>query len=140
MRATAGTSDWLLCFAGPAELLEQEARVSAPRRANIANERLERDRSRIQQDVVEAVRDGRLDEPVVVVIEGTARSDMEESMADGVTVIHAPGRGDETLFFVAAEADSQVVLVSADRDLLRRGKDLGAEVQRPGWLIDLLDG
>jgi hypothetical protein len=32
-----------------------------------------------------------------------------------------------------------VTLVSADRALCRRAENLGADVARPGWLIDLLD-
>ncbi len=88
---------------------------------------------------------GRLAEPVVVVLEGRARSGVEAGAAGGVTVVHASGSGDDTL--IAATADAvgtdrgitQVTLVSADRALRRRAQNLGAEVAGPGWLIDLLD-
>jgi hypothetical protein len=82
---------------------------------------------------------GRLDEPVVVVLEGLARRGVEAGVADGVTVVHASGSGDDTLIAVAADAAGQVTLVSADRALCQRAQDLGADVARPGWLIDLLD-
>jgi hypothetical protein len=70
----------------------------------------------------EAVMAGRLTEPVVVVLEGEARKGGEEGTADGVVVVHAPKSGDETLLAVAAESDRQVVLVTADRELIRRAK------------------
>jgi rRNA-processing protein FCF1 len=60
-------------------------------------------------------------------------------MADGVAVVHASGSGDDTILAVAADAETQVTLVSADRALCQRARNLGADVERPGWLIDLLD-
>ena len=82
----------------------------------------------------------RLAEPVVVVLEGAARGGVEEGMADGVSVLHAPGSGDDTLIAVASDADGPVTLVSADRALGQRAEALGARVAGPGWFIDLLDG
>ena len=58
--------------------------------------------------------------------------------ADGVTVLHASGSGDDTLLAVTANAAGQVTLVSADRALCQRAEALGADVAGPGWLIDLL--
>ena len=81
---------------------------------------------------------GRLIGPVVVVLEGGARGGVEAEVADGVTVLHAPGSGDDTLLAVAGDAEERVTLVSADRELCRQAEDLGAEVARPRWLIDLL--
>jgi rRNA-processing protein FCF1 len=78
-------------------------------------------------------------EPVVVVLEGAARRGVEEGIADGVRVLHAPGSGDDMLIAVAADAAGQVTLVSADRTLRQRAEALGARVASPGWLIDLLD-
>ncbi len=46
------------------------------------------------------VRDGRLDRPVSVVLEGRARDGVEAGEADGVTVVHAPGSGDDALIDV----------------------------------------
>jgi hypothetical protein len=82
---------------------------------------------------------GRLAQPVVVVLEGKARSGVEPGVADGVTVVHASGSGDDTLVAITADATGQVTLVSADRELGQRAEALGADVARPGWLIDLLD-
>ena len=79
-------------------------------------------------------------EPVVVVLEGAARGGVEEGIADGVRVLHAPGSGDDMLIAVAADAASQVTLVTADRTLRQRAEALGADVASPGWLIALLDG
>ena len=87
-----------------------------------------------------AVRTGRLDEPVVVVLEGKARDGVEAGVADGVTVIHAPRSGDDRLVELVAGADDHVTLVSADRALCERVEDLGADVVRPGWLLERLDG
>ncbi len=86
-----------------------------------------------------AVVAGRLAAPVVVVLEGAARGGVEVGAADGVTVLHASGSGDDTLVAVTAAAEDPVTLVSADRDLCRRAGDLGADVAKPGWLIGLLD-
>jgi hypothetical protein len=102
-----------------------------------------RDRPAAARAFVERVRaaagSGRLPEPVVVVLEGSARGGVEAGVADGVTVVHASGSGDDTLLSVTAESAAQVTLVSADRALCQQAEDLGAAVARPGWLIDLLD-
>lgn len=74
-----------------------------------------------------------------MVLEGAARDGVEAGIADGVTVVHAPGSGDDTLIAVTADANSQVTLVSADRALRQRAEALGADVAGPGWLIELLD-
>lgn len=81
---------------------------------------------------------GLLAEPVVVVLEGEARRGVEAGQADGVTVIHASGSGDDTLIQVASDAKERVTLVSADRVLCERAEHLGANILRPGWLIDRL--
>lgn len=102
-----------------------------------------RDRPGAARTFVERVRAlagaGGLEQPVVIVLEGKARGGVEPGVADGVTVVHASGSGDDTLIAVAADATGQVTLVSADRALSRRAEALGADVVRPGWLIDLLD-
>jgi hypothetical protein len=81
-----------------------------------------------------------LPEPVVIVLEGAARSGVPEGVAGGVTVVHASGAGDDAIVGVAAAAELPVVLVSADRGLRQRVRDLGGEVVGPGWLLDRLDG
>jgi hypothetical protein len=87
-----------------------------------------------------AVDAGRIAQPVVVVLEGKARDGVESGVGHGVTVLHAPGAGDDLLIDVAADASDQVVtLVTADRELRRRAEALGAEVIGPGWLLELLE-
>jgi hypothetical protein len=86
-----------------------------------------------------AAANGGLAEPVVVVLEGKARSGVEPGATDGVTVVHASGSGDDTLLALAADATSQVTLVSADRALCQQAEGLGASIERPGWLLDQLD-
>jgi len=83
---------------------------------------------------------GRLPTPVVVVLEGAARGGVATGVADGVTVLHASGSGDDALLVATSDSPGQVTLVSADRALCQKAQDLGAEVARPIWLIALLDG
>jgi hypothetical protein len=61
---------------------------------------------RLAERVRAAMAASRLPEPVVMVVEGTARRGGEEGAADGVTVVHAPGDGDARLASVAATADA----------------------------------
>lgn len=80
---------------------------------------------------------GRLDEPVTIVLEGRARAGAAEGEAGGVTVVHAPGEGDDTIAAVA-EANRGVVVVTADRGLAARVRAAGAEVVGPTWLFGRL--
>jgi hypothetical protein len=102
-----------------------------------------RDRAGAAQTFVEQVRAateaGRLIQPVVVVLEGAARAGAGAGEAAGVSVVHAAGSGDDTLLAVVGDTDTPVTLVSADRALCRQAQELGAKVERPGWLIRLLD-
>lgn len=82
---------------------------------------------------------GRIAQPIVVVLEGKARSGSEPTSADGVTVLNAPGSGDDILVDVISDASDQVTLVTADRALRARAEALGAEVVGPNWLIDRLE-
>jgi hypothetical protein len=101
-----------------------------------------RDRPQAAREFVERVRAavgaGQLAEPVVVILEGAARRGVEAGAADGVTVLHAPGSGDDTILAVTGDAESRVTLVSADRALCRQAEDLGADIARPNWLINRL--
>ena len=81
---------------------------------------------------------GKLPCPVVLVLEGQAKKGVDEGLADGVEVVHAPGQGDDTIASLAAESDQQVVLVSADRQLAERARRSGADVVSPTWLLDRL--
>ncbi len=84
---------------------------------------------------------GRLPAPVVVVVEGLARLGVAETEAAGVTVLHAPGNGDDMMAQLASSAaPTPVVLVSADRALGRRVAATGATVVGPQWLYRRLIG
>ena len=104
-----------------------------------------RDRAGAAESFVTNIRaaaaSGQIDQPVVVVLEGQSRQGASTGVADGVTVMHADGSGDDALVdVVAGAADEVVTLVTADRELRRRAEDLGAEVVGPGWLLDRLEG
>ena len=71
--------------------------------------------------------------PVVVVLEGQARSGAPETADGRVQVVHARGEGDDALTELAGPG---VVLVTADRELRERARERGADVQGPGWLLD----
>jgi hypothetical protein len=100
-----------------------------------------RDRPGAAQRFTDAVRahtaDGAVDPPVTIVLEGRFRQGAEASVVDGVTVVHAPGEGDDTIVELAAAHD-QVVVVTADRALAERVRATGARVVGPGWLLDRL--
>jgi hypothetical protein len=90
------------------------------------------------EQVRQAARQGRLTLPVVVVLEGAARAGIGEADVDGVRVVHAAHHGDDTLVAHTAAATTGVIFVSADRRLLERVRELGAETVGPGWLNDRL--
>ena len=75
-----------------------------------------------------------------MVLEGQARRGVPDGDANGVTVLHAAGSGDDTIINVASNAsDQEVTLVTADRELRRRAEVLGAGVVGPGWLLEILE-
>ena len=78
---------------------------------------------------------GRLSQSVIVVLEGRARVGADEADVDGVEVVHAPGEGDDTIATIA-EANRDVVVVTADRELAKRVRAANAEVVGPSWLLD----
>jgi hypothetical protein len=100
-----------------------------------------RDRPRAAQRFTDRVRAsvvaGRLDSPVTVVLEGQARAGVDQSIADGVEIVHAPGEADDTIAALA-ENDRKVVVVTADRELAERVCAANAEVVGPTWLLDQL--
>jgi len=75
--------------------------------------------------------------PVTIVLEGRARAGADEADVDGVEVVHAPGEGDDTIAAIA-EANRDVVVVTADRELAERVRAANAEVVGPSWLLDQL--
>lgn len=103
-----------------------------------------RDRPGAARDLVArirtATRDGQLDAPVVIVLEGQARDGAPPGTEDGVQVVHARGAGDDTIVDVAAAAarDGAVTVVSADRGLATRVREHGATVVGPTWLLERL--
>jgi hypothetical protein len=100
-----------------------------------------RDRAGAARRLVDQIRASDLPRPIVVVLEGAARQGVEEGVADGVEVVHAPGEGDDTLAALAAKAgaaDEPVTVVTADRGLADRVRRSGAEVVGPRWLLDRL--
>ena len=100
-----------------------------------------RDRAGAARDFTERIRaavtDGRLDAPLIVVLEGRSREGADEAVADGVEVVHAPGEGDDTIA-VLAERHRGAVVVTADRELAGRVRAVGAEVVGPSWLLERL--
>ncbi len=80
---------------------------------------------------------GRLDPPVTIVLEGRARAGADAADIDGVEVVHALGEGDDTIASIA-EANRDVVVVTADRELADRVRVANAEVVGPSWLLGQL--
>lgn len=90
---------------------------------------------RFVDEVRRAVVDGRVDPPVIVVLEGRARSGEPEGVTDGVEVVHAAAEGDDAIVAVVERCDRPRV-VTADRELSERVVDAGAaEVVGPTWLL-----
>jgi hypothetical protein len=86
-----------------------------------------------------ATRQGRLDPPVVVVLEGDGRRGAGQGTLDGVQVVHAPAEGDDTIAGIVDRADVAVTVVTADRGLRARVGSAPTRVVGPRWLLDRLD-
>jgi hypothetical protein len=86
-----------------------------------------------------AVASGRVVSPVVVVLEGKFREGVPVGAADGVSVLHAEGSGDDALVNTISNQPAEITLVTADRELRRRAEALGATVVGPGWLLERLE-
>jgi glutamate synthase domain-containing protein 3 len=102
-----------------------------------------RDRGKAAEDLhrglAGAVEAGRLERPVVMVLEGAARRGVGEGERDGLRVVHAPRSGDDTIAALVeqAAADGQTVtVVTADRELRERARQVGGDVLGPRWLLD----
>ncbi len=70
-------------------------------------------------------------------VEGQGRAGVGESDVDGISVVHTPGDGDDTIAACAAMYD-EVVVVTADRGLADRVRALNGNVVGPNWLLDQL--
>jgi hypothetical protein len=92
---------------------------------------------RFVDEVRAGVRDGRIEPPVVLVLEGKARAGVDEGTDHGVQVVHAACEGDDTIASLAGGQDG-VIVVTADRALIDRVRDVGADVRGPRWLLDRL--
>lgn len=88
------------------------------------------------EELRQGARDGRLPLPAVVVLEGDARAGTAETDIDGVRVVHAAHNGDDAL--VEQIAATGTILVTADRRLRERARELGAKAVSPSWLYDRL--
>ncbi|MDX6738970.1 hypothetical protein [Actinocorallia sp. A-T 12471] len=74
---------------------------------------------------------------VVLVVEGAAKS---LPGVEGVTVVSAPGSGDDAIVAEVRGDDAvRYVVVTADRELRARVQARGAEVVGPRTLLDQLD-
>ena len=100
-----------------------------------------RDRTGATRAFVERVRttvgEGRLALPITLVVEGQGRRGVDECHVDGVSVVHAPGSGDDAIAALAAQHD-EVVVVTADRGLAYRVRAVNGSVVGPNWLLDQL--
>ena len=94
--------------------------------------------ARLRDRIAAAIADGRIPAPVevVLVVEGAAR---DTASADGVSVVAAPGTGDDTIVELARAAAEPVTVVTADRGLRDRVAAAGARWVGPGTLRRLLD-
>ena len=73
---------------------------------------------------------------IVVVLEGQAKAAAD---VDGIEVVRAAGAGDDEIVAQASRfPDAAVTVVTADRELRDRVQAVGAEVEGPGRLLDLL--
>jgi hypothetical protein len=89
--------------------------------------------------LTEAIEAGRLEAPVVVVLEGAARTGVAERERDGLRVVHAPHSGDDTIAALVADAVADrhtVTVVTADRELRDRTRRVDGDVVGPRWLLD----
>jgi len=78
---------------------------------------------------------------VVLVLEGQARTGVPEGRAGQLLTVHAPVDGDATIADLTATAAAEgreVVVVTADRGLAATVTGHGAQIIRPGWLLDRL--
>jgi 8-oxo-dGTP diphosphatase len=66
-----------------------------------------------------------------------ARAGADEAVVDRVEVVYAPGEGDDTIAAIA-QAHSEVIVVTADRELAERVRAANAEVVGPSWLLNKL--
>lgn len=98
---------------------------------------------KLLQRVQHALDDGRLQGPVVVVLEGRARPASPPATEGSLEVVHAPGSGDDRIVELveqAAAGGAVPTVVTADRELIRRVHSRGARAQGPRDFLAELEG
>jgi hypothetical protein len=89
--------------------------------------------------VCQAVASGAVTAPVALVVEGQARGGVAAGdAADGIRVVHAAHSGDDAIAELAAEHGAVATVVTADRGLVARVRQSGAQVVGPNWLLTRL--
>lgn len=113
---------------------------------------------RLHDRLTDAVADGSIAPPVVLVLEGAARRGVEPTTDGPVEVVHAPDSGDDAIVELLRAGpehtrgtggaddtgaedtrDAKITVVTADRGLRRRVTELGGEVCGPTQLLRILD-
>jgi hypothetical protein len=93
---------------------------------------------RLLTEIGAALEAGRLVGPVAVVLEGAAKGAARPDRSD-LRVVAAPGSGDDAIVAEVANLlhhEKRVTVVTADRDLQTRVRQLGAGVESPSWLLN----
>jgi hypothetical protein len=93
------------------------------------------------RELADAMDAGRLEPPVVVVLEGGARRGIGEHEQSGLQVLHAPRSGDDTIAELVTQAAGDkrtITVITADRALAGRARRVGCAVVGPRWLLDRL--
>jgi hypothetical protein len=96
----------------------------------------------LYRHLMDALQAGRLQPPVVLVLEGKARGGVQEGEEDDLRVVHAPHTGDDAIVALVAQAVAEgepVTVVTADRGLRERTRRLRGSVVGPRWLLDVLE-
>lgn len=77
-------------------------------------------------------------DPVVVVLEGHAKSGVPAGRDAHLRIVHAPRDGDSAILKEVERyaARGEVIVVTADRALSARAESSGAKVLSPTWLLD----
>jgi hypothetical protein len=91
--------------------------------------------ARLVERVTRAVDTGALEEPVTIVLEGSARSGAPTTTGP-VCVVHAPASGDDAVVELVRAHGGTVV--TADRALRERVRTAGGTSVGPSWLLERL--
>ena len=150
-RGRVSPSDWIRRRSPNRPLQQRTDALLVIDAANVVGSRPDgwwRDRAAAARRLVErasvAIDAGLLSPPVVIVLEGIARSGHPQVSTGAVRVVHAPASGDAAMLSLIADRQvgtgrtSPVVLVSADRQLGAAARSLGADVRAPTWLLERL--